>query len=91
MQIGEKRSFSTKPQCSFREYLVLKVFQEGDEDIPSYFYFYAVSNVAKGFRKLVGGNEKEKYQHQLAYISCTPGWISHLEVFFKALVFDTVS
>ena len=85
MQTGETRSFSTKPQCSFREFVVLKDLQEGDEDIPSYFYFYAVSKVAKGFMELVGGNEKEKYQHQLAYISCMPGWISHLEVFVQSL------
>ena len=84
IQIGETMPFATKPQCSFREFVVKKRFLPGKAS-PSYFYFYAVSRAANGFKELAGGTETHKYQHQLAYITCLHGWITQLTVFDKSL------
>ena len=97
MRIGETRIFSVKPQCRLREreFIVLKSFKEAevdsedsDDDLPSYFYFYAVSGASVGFTELEGGTEQldgHKYERQVAYIKCSHGWISHLNVFERIL------
>ena len=86
MQTGEMRPFATKPQCPFREFVVQKEFEEGDEDSPSYFYFYAVSRSQGGqFIELAGSTHTHKYQYQVAFIRCIHGWIGMLNVFERSL------
>ena len=82
MQIGETRVFQTKQQCRLTEkdFIVLKVLSQG------YFYFYAVSGASNGFQEVhsrIPQKYAQKFEHQLAYIACTRGWIHQLTVFEK--------
>ena len=71
-----------------KTYSVRKIREIKTDDKGDYitFYFYAISGVTD-FNEIRNGNETHKFQSQVAYVRCSHGWLSYLEVFTNRLGF----
>ena len=63
-------------------YSVKKIREIKTDNTGDYFSFtfYAISGATE-FNEIQNGNETHKFESQIAYIRCSHGWISYLEVF----------
>ena len=85
-RIGRQKfaSSGTRRVCTLTEktFTVQKQFVNGMDrgDEVQFSYFYTISGSTQ-FNELQISNETHRYHNQVAYIRCTHGWISQLQVF----------
>ena len=90
MLTGETQTFRRKlvPECRLRGkyFRVLKITQRSeDRPLQDIFTFYAIYGRYNIFSLIENPTNADiKYEYQIGFIRCNPGWINHLQVFEDA-------